>query len=255
MKERLEQSERLRFAFALVLGAVIFLWTDDPVPGVLLASLQAGWSSLLTGWWLWQVDANRSRALSCLLFHIATASWQAAAAALVSVLTMMFAQAFFGQALNVSQFETTMIALLMGVLGSVLLGVVALAQALASGNRVWCHPQLRRRLLHSSPTEFVLAPSGGPGRQFNHAVFVVATTCVTPAVLVGFAILLLTAVTAEDPPLAPVIAGGVTIVGAPLLMIVVNAWLSRRIIAQTPEDCWAVGVIPRVTGPAKHWVA
>jgi hypothetical protein len=259
--ELYKQSERLRFSLALVLGTAIYLWTDEPLPGVLLSSLQAGWNSLLTGWWLWRVDAVRPRAHACLWFHLATACWQAAAGALISLLTMMFAEAALGQPVRLDHLAMIMIVLSSGVLGAMLLGMVAAMLALRTGHRIWCHPHLRRRVLeYQVGGYYVLLPSSVPPRAFNHAIFVLATSCVAPVILAGVTVLIAVSGEIENPPLGPILAGFGLIAIGPLVMIAVYVWLSHRVIAQTAEECWPDGVIatfrpahlPLATGHGAH---
>lgn len=234
----------LRFCLALVLGTVLTLWTRDPVPGVLLAAIQTGWNSVATGAWLMRVDSQRSRARCCFVFHVATASWQISAAALTSILCIAATGEFLGAPPDMAKVTATLLVLFGGIVVSTVLGLIATFDSLRHGVKVWIRPRLRLELLEVE-TDRLLLPPNGPRQRFNYAVFVAATSLVTPPAVLGTILLILTTATGnQDVPLAIALAGlGVTF-GGPLLMIAVYIWLSHRIIAANPCECWPEGCFP-----------
>src|SRR3989304_2919105 len=79
----------LVFLSLVVAGIVVFVATNNAIAGAVLPSIHAGWRSFRTGAWIIQSDHDRLRACICSAFCIATSFWQAAAAALASVVVFV----------------------------------------------------------------------------------------------------------------------------------------------------------------------
>jgi hypothetical protein len=243
LRTRWEATERHRYLLALVLGAAVFYWTEDPLPGVVLAAVQAGWSAFFAGWWVLRIDPHPQRARACLLFQLATAAWQVAAAAFGSVLLMALVSAALGKDPNMDKFAATMLMLSGGVSLSTLLGIAALLMALGSGVRVWSHPKLRSEWEETENGQLLLREPANPLPRFNYAIFVTGTSLVLPVILLGIGLLLYGSVRAnpEDVALVPTLAGFAMVFAGPVAMIFVYAGISHRIIAKHPRECWPAG--------------
>jgi hypothetical protein len=215
----------VEFLLLLAVGIVIFLATNEPIAGAVLPSIYAGWRSFRTALWILRSDQSLSRARVCCAFCIATAFWQGAAAALVSVIVFVIVANFTGKAPNMQRFAATMITLASGVALTTLVGLTAAITAKMAGIRVWVHPRLREMVNNQLETVVDLPPH----RYFNHAVFVIATSLAFPvlslccALLIDFRSGLFTA--------AVLIAGS-------FLAIASYSWLASRIVAMHPAECW-----------------
>ncbi len=230
------------FALALVIGVTLFLVTNNAIAGATLPSLVAAWPVLSTGLWLLRSDPQRQRARTCFAFYLAAACWKGAAAALTTVIVLMFVSEFKGQDPTVETISATMLTLSAAVVLNTLVGLGATWAAVRHGIRVWVHPNLRAQLEGNlgAVTRLDLAHYG-----FNHAIFVVATSLVFPIVTLGAGLLvvLLADATPNHVEMFPAIIAFGVIFGGPILMIPVYAWLSSHIIAGNPQDCWATGSV------------
>lgn len=223
------------FALSLLLGAFVSL-VSDPVLGASVAFVDAAWDSVSTGRWLRKADPHKSRVTACGVFYFATGCWKGAAASLITII--LFAVVTSGEHLpNVHEIAPTLVALLVGVVTSTLLGYRAIYAAMRHRVRVWVHPRLRDKvdgdLRHAG--QLTTREAG-----FNHAIFVVATTMFFPVVAIVTGLLIAVTATPEknqDLTIGYVLVG--LMFGAPVALIPVYVWLSSRIIARTPQECWA----------------
>lgn len=231
--------EKLFFVMALLAAMLLYLATKSPVMSAILPCLHGGWNTFRTGVWLIRIDPCRSRARTCFVFYSAAACWKAAAAALASVGLSVFVADKIGVQLNPDDFIPAALVTGGGIVLNTLLGLAAICAALVYRIRVWVHPRLHAatsgdlRLV----TRLSRLQSG-----FNHAIFVVATTLVFPAVLLGafgLAILTVGKNPNEVESVPVMVFGFAAIFGGPIAMIPCYAWLSSRIIACSPQECWS----------------
>ena len=213
------------FLLLVSVGTVIFLMTNGSIWGAVLPSIRAGWGSFRTGIWVLHSDQNVSRARICSAFCIATAFWQAAAAAFVAVIVFVIVVRLSGKAPDLQQFGATMISLTCGVALTTIVGLMAAIAAAVAGIRVWVHPRLRE-MVHDALEK---ATDLRPHLYFNHAIFVLATSIASPVVLLcGLMIL----------DFRSGLFTAVVLTAGPLLAIAIYSWLSLRIIATHPAECW-----------------
>jgi hypothetical protein len=222
----------------LVIAGVLYFLTNELVVAVVLPCLHGGWHTMETGIWLLASDPYRCRARVCFAFYFATACWKAAAVALFTVLLFGLAEAMTGVKQNIDEFAATMLVVAGGVVFNTFVGIGATTTALFHKIPVWVHPHLRS-MVHN---ELSMVTNLHPARcGFNHAIFVVATTLVFPLLCIGTACLLVATVGKgrNDVESVPAILFTlVTTFGGPIAMIPCYAWLSSRIIARTPQQCW-----------------
>lgn len=232
---------RARFWLALFLiGVMIYLVTKRPLLGTVLPFLAAGWPFLRSGWWLLHADPEVTRGRVCFLFYLAAGCWWAAASAVASVLAFITVGVITGNQPDMAEFEATMLVLTAGVVLNTLFGLVATAAALTKGIRVWVGSRVRDVwLAHYPPRTRMDHWHMG----FNHAVFVVGTSLVVPVLILGAVLLVPIPNIGDKPDLGDkcytILAFTVMFIG-PLSMIPVYAFLSHRVIAQSPADCWGV---------------
>jgi hypothetical protein len=215
----------VEFLLFVAVGTVIFLLTNGPIAGAVLPSIRAGWGSFRTGFWVLHSDQYVSRARICAAFCIATAFWQAAAAALVSVLVFVIVVNLGGNAPDMQGFGATMISFTCGVALTTIVGLMAAIAAMIAGIRVWVHPRLRE-MVHDALERATDLP---PHLYFNHAIFVLATSLAVPFVLLCGVLIL---------DFRSGLFTAVVLIAVPLLAIVSYSWLSLRIIATHPAECW-----------------
>jgi hypothetical protein len=221
----------VRFVTILIGGAAVYLATNSAVAGAVLPSAYGGWRSVTTGLWIYKTDPHRSRAKICSAFFLATALWQAAAAACGSVVVFIVLASLTGKNPDMDSFAATMVTLTTGVVLSTLVGLLASVAASVQGIRVWIHPMLRQIVRDDlqGVTEWP------PQARFNYAIFVLATSVAFPVLAVCCLMLV--------DPVSEALAL-VLFLGGVCLAVVAYIRLSSRIIATHPIECWARGEIP-----------
>jgi hypothetical protein len=228
------------FAFigTLAIAALLYFLTNEIAIAVVLPCLHGGWHTIETGIWLLKSDPYRRRARVCFAFYFATACWKAAAAALFTVFLFGVAEAMTGVQPNMNEFAATMLVVAGGVVFNTLVGIGATIAAVAYNIRVWVHPGLRSMVQDDLSMVTRLNP---PRCGFNHAIFVVATALVFPILCIGTVCLLVATVGKgrnEVESTSAILFVFATMFGGPIAMIPCYAWLSSRIIARTPQQCW-----------------
>jgi hypothetical protein len=242
---RIERSwlEPFLFGSTLVAATVLYFATKEPMLAVLLPCLHGGWNTFRTGFWLLRTDPCRSRARTCFAFYIAAACWKAAAAALLAVLAFAAAEAITGVPPNMDEFAATMLVVAGGVTLNTLVGLAATCAAVVCKVRVWVHPHLRRKI---GGDLRLVAGLKSYQRGFNYAIFVVGTALVFPVVsvaMLGIAALTIGKNPREVATFPTMIFEFAAILGGPIAMIPCYAWLSSRIIARSPQECWTAGTL------------
>jgi len=222
-----EQRQKLLVRFLLLaVGVIIFLVTNEPMAGAVLPSMNAGWRSVRTALWILRSDQRRGRARVCAAFCLATAFWQAAASALVSVILFGIVYHATGREPNLQRFAATMWMLAGGVVLTSIVGLAAGISAWILAIRVWVHPRLRE--LTNGDLEAAVDLS--PQRCFNHAVFVIGTSLACP-ITCTFAFLLI--------EFRSGLFTGSMMIATYVLGVVSYWWLASRTVATHPAECWA----------------
>ncbi len=192
--------------------------------------------------WLRRSDPDGSRSSACWIFYLATGCWKGAAAALATIGLFVVIVVLTGQNPDMEEFVVTMITLICGVCLCTVAGVLAIRTALKRQIRVWVHPRLYDFLdTNLSQT----TKRGRPWYGVNHAIFVVATTLFFPylATVTGMLIVVAGNAGARDADItAGLILTGLLVAG-PLALLPVYIWLSSRVIAQSPHECWPEGLL------------
>ncbi len=175
----------------------------------------------------------------CFIYYLAAACWNAAAAAVAFIFLAIITRI----EPNMKDVEANLYVLVWGILFNTILGLVAISTALRYKIRVWVHPRLRSQV----QGDLRLAANLKPLRcGFNYAIFVTATALVFLAVIVG--VIFFAVQTIDQKVNAPVTTFHLlymfsVLFGCPLAMIPCYAWLSSRIIARSPRECWPEGSV------------
>ncbi|MGD0383445.1 MAG: hypothetical protein ABSA77_07995, partial [Thermoguttaceae bacterium] len=178
------------------------------------------------------------RARICFTFYIAEAFCKVAAAAFVTIAISVVAATKFGINPNINELNATMIPFVVGIVINTLVGICAIVAAVFYKIRVWVHPHLRT-ILHDDLNYVSMLRL--PNYGFNHAIFVIATALVSPLAVIGTVCMMIMTVgktIQECSSVSGIILGFFVIFGGPLAMIPCYAWLSSRIIARNPQECW-----------------
>ncbi|MEO1996281.1 MAG: hypothetical protein ABGZ17_13515 [Planctomycetaceae bacterium] len=216
---------RRGFVAWFLIGTALFLLTDSPIAGAMLPAIYAGSRSYNTALWLLHTDSRPVRAQICCAYFVATAFWQGAACALVNVIGFGMLSSALDQPPNAQQIGGVLMTLLGGILLTTVAGLVTSLVALATKVRVWVNPALRA-LINDNLDAVGNLPEN-PG--LNYATFVLVTSVTVP-VLAPWGFIL----TVWQGPFA-VLAMGVCV---PLSSILAFTFMSKRIIANHPAECW-----------------
>jgi len=228
--------ESLLFAATFTTAAYLYLILKQPIAAMILPCLHGGWKTFSTGMWLLTCDPRRSRAWISFAFYVAAACWKSAAAAFATLLLFILAQEITGVAPNMDELGLTMLVLLGGVVFNTLIGLGATCAALVHGTRVWVHPNLRRAVRGDFR---LLAGLGAMASGLNHAIFVVVTAMMFPLMggcTLGLVIMAIAGKDKEN--VMAMIAALLGIFIGPIALIPCYGWVSSRIIARSPKECW-----------------
>ncbi len=234
-------SPRLRARDVFILGAVsalLFLWTRHPAMGAVLPLLMSGRKCWNVGWWLFDRDPERRRALTVLTFYIAWAGWQAAAAAFATVIGCLVLEENGWLDIPEARIMWTLAVMGLALVWNGVLCCMALIRALRHHQKIWLSPNL----VEQCDRDFTrLQQIEWNPRSLNRAVFVIAAG-------VGFPVLILFSVV-----LAAVTIGGgaapqneslvvtlllLGIAAMFILPIVLVSVLVHRVAASSPSQCW-----------------
>ena len=248
-----ERSEKKEFSEESATG--IWLWsllfpislaiywlTSSVVLAALIPSIRMAVPTLQTGWWIRWYErscARRTRGTVLWLFHVAAALWLASAASFVTVMFLGIIEARFGKQPDMNRFVTGMLMIVFGIGLSTLIGLYASFLALRYSVRVWVHPKTLIWCVGNCEllTHLTFQPP-----KFNHAVFVLGTSLVTPGLVLGTLILI--ACTGNGGQLDNATLGLSIVIMIsffivqPIVMIAAYCRISDRIIAKNPKQCW-----------------
>ncbi len=228
-QESEEKPQKIRhpsFLATLFLGALVFLATQNAIAGAVLPSLQSGYRLFRTGLWILRNDEEPIRGKVCFVFYLSAAFWMGSAAAFLSMLLFGAISEFTGNNPDMDRFAAIMITLTCCVAISSLFGIASILAALKNRIRVWVHPGLQD-ISDGSPN--LVACYETDDDEFNYAIFVVATSLAFPLFAIGCATLV------KNPTEAKALA---VLLGGSLVTVISYAWLSSRVIANYPAECW-----------------
>lgn len=219
--------------------AALYWVTNNPIVASTIPSLLAALPQLRAAFWLLHRDPNGNRRRVCFMFYVAAAFWQAAGIAFASFLLLMLFGNLLGIPPNAQRGEAFIVIILVGVLTTSLLGVIAAVFAWLCKIRVWVHPRIqawcREDFELLKQVRFAIA-------KFNYATFVLAAGLQLPVLLVGTMVMILATAkpdrfNAAESSLSLAIMT-VFYILLPIAMLCLQFWISGRIVASQPADCW-----------------
>ena len=221
---------------------VIYWLTSSVVVATLIPSVITAIPALKTGWWIRGYELRlgcRTRANTLWFFYLADALWLSAASAFTTVLILFFINAKIGIQPNMTKFATAMLIIAGGVVLTTLIGLYASYLAWRNSIRVWVHPKTYQ---WTNGVEEKLCRLAFEPQRFNHTVFILGTSFVTPCLLSGTAVLIaLTGHGGRLSPLMEYLSIAVMLfffVVLTSLAIAVYVRVSGSILARNPSECW-----------------
>lgn len=217
------QITMLLIVAAFMVALAVYVIGHDPIWCVILSAVLAGRHALTSGIWILRHVWPPRRSRICFAFHLSTAIWQGAPAALLTLLTLIVIEEFAGRPVNMDEVERTLMALFAAIVLSSIAGLLAAIAVVMTGVRVWVHPRfalmLERELKSAGPS-----PSPPP---FNYGVFVLATSVTIPVIVPGGLLLV-------DPPAGWVLP--VFMLVSFVFPIIMYRTLAARIFAAGPQE-------------------
>lgn len=220
----------LSFFASIFLGILVFLTTQNAIAGAVLPSLQGGQRLFRTGLWILRNDEEPVRAKVCFAFYLSAAFWMGSAVAFSTFILFTAIHAFTGNNPNMDQLAATMITLASCVAISSLFGLAAIIMAIRNRVRVWVHPGFQ----DTSDALHLATYDESDFDKFNYAIFVVTTSLAFPPLAIGCAALAM---------IHSGLLAFIVLLGGPLVTLIAYIWLSSRIIATCPGDCWGKRIV------------
>ncbi len=218
---------------SLAIGVGVSLLTKNAFAGAAIPFVVAAWRSFRSGVFIFQNDTDADRGRVCFVFQLAAGFWFGAASAFLTVVMFLVVYQWTGQNPDMSHFAAVMWTFVFGIAANATLASFAIGDAVQHRVKVWVQPDLCGLFDES----FRLKSPTDPVPGFNYAIFVIATTAFIPA---GVAIFVAGAFGAKPPfdlfdnLVLPVFI----LVVVPMLVLVGYGFLSQRIVAVSPVECW-----------------
>jgi hypothetical protein len=229
----------LSWTTLIILGWVLYELTSQPALGAGVACAKFGWSDLRAAFWLRRVDPDRQRGTVCFWWYVTFALWKVAVMAVLAAFVISFISAACDGPPNPAMPRKPVSPVLHGIAGamgvgfglSLLSSYVAMWIALRKGISVWLGSAP-----HRARTERYWPPCEG---KVNFAFYVTFTTLILSIPLISGlvvgAILLLDAPRPGPWGAFAVLTLTLFTIGA---LIVAFPAVTRRVVAQTPQECW-----------------
>ena len=234
------QSRRSAFLWLAVFGFAlgVFLLTNSPLLAAIYPYLRAGWPPFSTGCWLRRVDPWAARGKAAFHFHLAMSGFRAASAGLLSVFLIAILEQCLQRPADISAIILALFAILGGVAISFLFGWLGIITAVRNRVRVFIVSHLRDRC-HGDFTQIATMPWRETG--LNPVTVVAAIAIVVPMLAVWFIAMLAITVPQPgrpnpEPWLLSIVVLSMLVI--PILCVLVLAYVSARIIARSPLECW-----------------
>lgn len=227
--------ELLSWPILLAIGVIVYAVTKNVFLGALLCSLRAGWPVVQSWRVIRAVDRLPRRRRVLFLFYCATACWRTAASALISILVFILFDKALGHKVDFDHITATLLVLFGGIVFNTVIGLAGVICAVASGQRVWVNPTLFKMVKRWARTRDE-AEFARP--RFNYVIFTIGTAVSLPSLIPG--LVLLSFVGQAGQALYVNLGFVLLLLGFPIA-IASYFYLSHRIVAWTPNDCWPEG--------------
>jgi len=232
------------FGMAVAIQAV----TGNALIAALPIAIHAGWRLFRCGWWLRSIDPVSRRAWACFWFYLAAACWKASAYAFATIVILGVIENLAGQPVPMDEAIAELQVMSCSVVLSTIVGILAVALAVRGKVRVWVHPSVREKCGgdFSRLGEIRGWYTGNPGTfygGFNHAIFILIAAVFFPLPLAGTVLFVCKSMILPFRPALDAfdILVVCSILIGPLVAIPAYVFLTSRIIARTPTECWTPG--------------
>ena len=213
--------------------------TYNPLIAGCLPYLKAGWPAAQTAFWLKWSDPWRARGTVGFLFHLCMALFRAGACGTVCIIGMAVVFHVRQQQPNLIPVAVAISTILLGCILSSILGGIGVFIALRHGIRIY----VATKLFKICRGDFAVAKTLAPRLdRTNPGNFIIIVAIVTPIMAFWFGAMLTTLPNQaqqqqETLPVILLLLPVLCIAG-----IAAAVWLSGRIMARTPAECWGAHI-------------
>jgi|GEM_PF-6580802 len=234
---------------AISLG-LLFL-TFNPLLSGLLPYLRAGWPAFQTAVWLKQSDPWKARGTVGLVFHLCMAGFLAGSCGVACIVGTILVADAFNREPNQVALMIALGAILFGCLLSFIFGWLGVVIAVRHRIRVYVMSNLYQVCRGDFRIAMALPPHV---HRTNPANFIIAIAATVPLLALWF-VMMLASMPApgnneEETKMVLFVLSLLPLVG--IMCIAVVVFLSRRIMASSPADCWGAD-IPTATDEETNW--
>ena len=225
--------------FAISIG--VFALTYSPLLAMTMPYLRAGWPAFQTGCWLRKADPWPARGRVGFYFHLAMAGFRAGVVGAVTLLLMIWIEGLLKLNLDFTQGEIALCVILAGVCLSFSCGWWGTLIAFRNRIRVFVISDLKH-LCHGDFLQVVRLPMHK--YRVNPANYVMAVALAVPLLALWFVAMLLTMAKPGEPDPQAWVSSVLlaSLLPGTIFFCLVLLFFLRRLIAQTPLECW--GAVP-----------
>lgn len=224
----------------------VFALTFSPLLAMTLPYLRAGWPAFQTGCWLRKADPWPARGRVGFYFHLAMAGFRAAVVGVFALVLMVVIEQNLQRQADLNQVMIALCVIMAGAGLSFSFGWWGTAIALRNRIRVFVISDLKH-FCHGDFFQIVRLPMHK--YLVNPANYVMAVAIAAPSLALWFVAMLLAMPKPGEPDLrglqmsrAMLLLALLPVLG--ILILALLIFLSGRMIARTPLECW--GVAPPV---------
>jgi hypothetical protein len=235
-------------------GWILYEFTTLPVLGVVTICLKFGWDDFQAAVWQCRRDPNRQRAWACCWFYLASGLWKTAAFAIVPIIVIPLIAVWQAGGIQrrpgidpPAQFLAASYTLFGGFILSAVATLIAIWAALRGRTKIWVNPAISLdRLDNVWPPKTVL--SSWP----NHLNRTLIAALITIGLPASMLCIMLPMAIGQPLPKNPALKHEENLrlilvacflanasIALPFFLVMKSGWLQRRIVANSPDDCWA----------------
>lgn len=232
------------WVFWLVLAFIVYETTSQPALATLIACIKVGWDEFSMAHWLLKVDPDRSRVVPKMALYIAYGLWKIAITSclvLIGVFWMVRLIQPNGVPVGIQVFRAVQgvsVSLMLGFGLSTLFTLFSFTLAIVTGSRLYAGRAVTSaRMGHYWPP--VSCPAGFLGSNGNFARWLLFTALF---MLYGvFGAVVAVNIRKNEPNPARREAKSMLFLSVlGLGCMGAYLYLNRKVVAQKPEDCWAL---------------
>ena len=219
-----------------VVSAVLLMLTLNPLLAGFLPYLRAGWPAARTAFWLKSADSWKARGTVGLLFHLCMALFRAGGSGFLSIVVTVIVAEVTHEQPDLILFAIAVLTIVFGCFLSTILSCFGAVIAVRHGVRIFVSSHLCK-ICHGDFTEARTLELGSV--RTNPGNYILAVATATPMLTIWFVAMLMTMpgpMEKDDNIASFIILCLLPILGSLCIAIVI--FLSRRIMAHSPVECW-----------------